>query len=366
LLIWGGKVRIISTHNGEQNPFNELIQEIRAGKRKGSVFHCTFKEAVADGLYKRVCLRLGKQWTQADEDAWVEEVYHFYGDDASEELDVVPKSGTGRYLSRALVEAVTDRDYELLRLSLPEEFAEWPNHLREAEVQDWCVQQLLPRMHLFDELKLSYFGEDFGRSGDTTLIMPAQQQANMDLHVPFALELRNVPFEQQKQVLLYLVSRLPRFQAGALDATGNGAYLAEVAKQQFGGSRISEIKLSTEWYRLHMPRFRTAFEDRSILIPRHADMTSDMLSVTMNKGVAKVADDARYRGTDGKQRHGEAAIALAMLLFAVAEMEPVPMEFESTGVKRQAMGAFAEREGGSRVSDAAFGVVRGGTNLGGF
>ncbi len=35
LLIWGGKVRVISTHNGTDNPFNELIQDIRAGKRKG-------------------------------------------------------------------------------------------------------------------------------------------------------------------------------------------------------------------------------------------------------------------------------------------------------------------------------------------
>ncbi len=29
LLIWGGKVLVISTHNGADNPFNELIEEIR-------------------------------------------------------------------------------------------------------------------------------------------------------------------------------------------------------------------------------------------------------------------------------------------------------------------------------------------------
>ena len=46
LLIWGGCVRVISTHDGEDNPFNELIKEIRAGKRKGYVFRSTFKEAV--------------------------------------------------------------------------------------------------------------------------------------------------------------------------------------------------------------------------------------------------------------------------------------------------------------------------------
>ena len=58
MLIWGGRVRVISTHNGVENPFNELVEDIRAGKRKGTVHRVTFQEAVADGLYRRVCLRL--------------------------------------------------------------------------------------------------------------------------------------------------------------------------------------------------------------------------------------------------------------------------------------------------------------------
>lgn len=41
----------------------------------------TFQEAVADGLYRRVCLRLGKVWTSA-EAAWMADVYAFYGDGA--------------------------------------------------------------------------------------------------------------------------------------------------------------------------------------------------------------------------------------------------------------------------------------------
>lgn len=63
MLIWGGKVRVISTHNGQDNQFNELITDIRAGKRKGTVHRITFKEAVNDGLYRRICLRLGKTWS---------------------------------------------------------------------------------------------------------------------------------------------------------------------------------------------------------------------------------------------------------------------------------------------------------------
>jgi hypothetical protein len=32
MLIWGGSVAIISSHNGEDNAFNELVRDIRAGK----------------------------------------------------------------------------------------------------------------------------------------------------------------------------------------------------------------------------------------------------------------------------------------------------------------------------------------------
>jgi hypothetical protein len=48
---------IISSHNGEDNPFNELCRDIEAGKLPYAIHNTTFREAVADGLYQRVCLR---------------------------------------------------------------------------------------------------------------------------------------------------------------------------------------------------------------------------------------------------------------------------------------------------------------------
>lgn len=46
LLMWGGSVRIISTHNGDDNPFNELIQDIRAGKKAYSLHRTTLDDAL--------------------------------------------------------------------------------------------------------------------------------------------------------------------------------------------------------------------------------------------------------------------------------------------------------------------------------
>lgn len=48
MLIWGGKVRVISTHDGDDNPFNTLIGDIRAG-RQGVAYIAL--------LFRRLCPR---------------------------------------------------------------------------------------------------------------------------------------------------------------------------------------------------------------------------------------------------------------------------------------------------------------------
>lgn len=60
LLIWGGRIRVISTHNGVLNPFNELIREAKAGKVPFSLHFIPFAKSVANGLFRRVCLLRGK------------------------------------------------------------------------------------------------------------------------------------------------------------------------------------------------------------------------------------------------------------------------------------------------------------------
>lgn len=72
------RIHIISTHDGVDNPFNELITDIRAGKKPYSIHRITFDEAVSDGLYRRICLRLGKEWAKEGEEAWCKEIRDFY------------------------------------------------------------------------------------------------------------------------------------------------------------------------------------------------------------------------------------------------------------------------------------------------
>lgn len=345
LLIWGGEVRIISTHDGDINPFNELILDCRAGRKPYSVHRIEFREAVREGLYQRICLSTGQAWSQAAEDAWVAKMYADYGDDAAEELDVIPASGEGSFLSRAIIEACMVDGLPVLHLTMPPEFATQPPHIREDEVREWCERHVSDELWRLNPLFPHYFGSDFARSGDVSVIAPIEETDTLRLEVPFVIEMRNVPFEQQRQVLFYLIDRLPRFRSGAMDARGNGQYLAEVAMQRYGSTRVAQVMLSTEWYREHMPRLKAHFEDRTLEIPKHADLLTDLRLVRKERGVAKVPDDARARGVDGGQRHGDFAIALALGAFAVATMDSGPIEHQSIGPRAGISGVRAFVDG---------------------
>jgi phage FluMu gp28-like protein len=83
LLMWGGQVRVISTHFGDTNEFNSVIQDIRAKKKPYSLHRVDFDDALKDGLYKRICEVLGREWTQEAEAAWAPGDHRFYGEDAT-------------------------------------------------------------------------------------------------------------------------------------------------------------------------------------------------------------------------------------------------------------------------------------------
>ena len=68
--MWGGRVHVISTHNGAENPFNEMVNDIRAGRRPFSLHRVTLDDAIADGLYHRICTKAGRRYSIAGEREW--------------------------------------------------------------------------------------------------------------------------------------------------------------------------------------------------------------------------------------------------------------------------------------------------------
>ncbi len=319
--IWGGQVRIISTHNGDDNAFARLVEDCRAGVLPYSLHKYTFDDALADGLYERICMVRGKQWTAEGETQWMQGILAKYGEHADEELKCIPSKGGGRYLIRSRLEACMKAGIPVVRWEPPEKnFVDWSDEERKRDVDDWLEAHIGPLLAGLPPYR-SAIGQDFARHVDLSVLWTLQTFPGLTVHPPFVLEMRDCPFSQQEQILEYVCRRLPRFTGGALDKGGNGAYLAERARQLFGRDRIVEVSFSESWNLENWPPLKQAFDDQTIWIPRHDDILQDLLQVKKEKGVPKILrDDRRVDRTEGKtssgKRHGDAAVALVLAYFA--------------------------------------------------
>ena len=339
LLMWGGSVLVMSTHNGEDNPFNELIQDIRAGRKKYSLHRTTLDDALADGLYQTICRATGQEWTQEGEEEWRAGLIADYGDGADEELFCIPSKSSGAYLTRPLIESCMVPGIPVIRWEPPaKDFVDWPLEQAEAHTLVWLDDNVGPLLAGLPSDRPHYFGQDFGRSGDLTDIWPATEQADLSLNTPFILELFNCPHRTQEQMLFYVVDRLPRFSGGALDAGGNGSALAEAARQEYGPGLIEEVMITESWYREVMPKVKARFEDRTLTVPKDESVLADLRSLRVVRGVARVPT-ARLIDTNRRRRHGDSAVALGMLVYAVNTLgAEEPWECETVNISGQSGG----------------------------
>lgn len=332
-LIWGGKVRLISTHDGEENAFNQLIEEIRAGKRKGTVHRIAFRDAVADGLYQRICLRLGKVWTQEAEEQFLKDTYDFYGDDADEELDLIPSKGSGVYLSMGLILSRMNKNTPIVRGAWKPEFAYQSEEARWLTVETWCEQNLLPILEKLNPERPHGMGGDYGRLGDLTCYPILEEGRDLIRRVKLWVELSVCPYRQQEQIFNFIAQRLPRFRGAGLDATGIGSTLAEFAKQKYG-SKIEEVKFSESFYLENMPKFKADLEDGTLTdLPKDDQIRDDMGAIKKINGIPKIPrEKSQKKSEDGKrvQRHGDGASALFLANYAMSKA-PHEIEYESFG-----------------------------------
>lgn len=98
LLMWGGKIEIISTHDGVSSYFNQIIKDVRAGALPYSLHTVTLDDALRDGLFRRICYVSGHQWSLEAEAQWRADLIKQYARGADEELHCIPSaSGQGLF-----------------------------------------------------------------------------------------------------------------------------------------------------------------------------------------------------------------------------------------------------------------------------
>lgn len=89
-LIHGGHVYIGSTHCGIDNEFNQLCESVKKGELQYEHHKVTFRDAIKQGLFKRICIKQNKEYSLNAEEEFIDKIYSKYGLRASEELDGEP------------------------------------------------------------------------------------------------------------------------------------------------------------------------------------------------------------------------------------------------------------------------------------
>ncbi|SQI34954.1 Mu-like prophage FluMu protein gp28 [Leminorella richardii] len=313
LTMWGAKIRIISTHNGNENLFNTLIQDIRAGRRKGTVHTITLDDACAEGLYQRICQVTRQAWSPAAEVEWKADLLGGTEteDDALEEYYCVPKHGSGAYIPRVLLDRATSLDCTVVRWKMPKGYMDWTEEERFNTALTFCREKLLPLLDNLEQDTRHAYGQDFARSADLSVIAIGSIEQNTCRRIPVTVELHDVPYNQQREIAFFIIDRLPRLVGVAVDKTGNGGYLGEALLLRYGDQMVDAIHITDLFYREWSPKYKALYEAGYIDIPRDEDIIADQRQIQNIRGIPKI-DKSRRKGGDGKQRHGDSAGAYLM------------------------------------------------------
>lgn len=323
--MWGGRVDVVSTHNSEENEFNQLVKKCRGGQLPGwSLHRNTFDDALAEGFFRRVCLVKGWQYSVEAEVKYRDDTRADYpnAEDAAEELDCVPKRGSGAYFTRAHIEKCWVAGIPHLRYAVEADFFVRQDRL--DIVARWISETLDPVIKGIDKRFRTAAGMDFGRDADLSALWVLQEAQPAQWRTCFVLELRRMPFDCQRMILFYVLYALPLFFQAKLDSRGIGRQISEEAQQEFGLQKVECVPLTAQWYAIWFPRYRTAYEDHSINVPMSEDIVLDHRRVRLTNGQPSM-DAGRDKGSDGQNRHGDTAVA-GVLAWAATEADAQPAE----------------------------------------
>lgn len=321
-LMWGGQVVICSTHNGVDNPFNELVQDVLSGKKPYRHVRIDFDAALSQGLYKRICLVTRKEWSEKAEADWRNEMVAFYGEGADEELFCIPALGSGAWLTGPLIESRMTGDGPILRFQVPPDFLQRTDAEQKAMIAPMleAVDEALAGLNRDQQHSLGF---DFARKVDLSVLPVLAIEQNLARRLALTIEMRRLPYKEQLAIVDRVITKLPRPVGAAFDATGAGEYISEALGRKWGfapkeqgepGGLVAQIKFSQEWYRVNMPPVKSAFEDASIILSKDAEHLGDLRLVKVVRGIPQVP--AERTGAPTAKRHGDFAVGLALAWYA--------------------------------------------------
>ena len=326
LVMWGGRIRVISTHNSEESAFNQLIKKIRSGKEsEWSLHRITFREAMKQGLYKRICLTQGKKWTQEADKEFLDKMYRIYGNNPGEELDVIPNPVGGKYFAHSLLSYCEKSDIPIVRLDVKDDFMYRKDGEKDAKIEKFFKIEIAPILNALENQV--YFGQDFGRSGDLTTYWINEEASQFSLETRLVIEIKNCPFEQQQylnDLITDLLDKKHILGGGALDSRGNGQQIAEHAMLRHPGAVLCVME-NRAWYARYFADLHGLMESMDFTLPDDEVIQGDFGIVSLRNGVPLIPDVRTADRTKGA-RHGDAASAAVLSVCAWREcaLQPAP------------------------------------------
>lgn len=278
-----GKVRLISTHNGDESYFNGLVQEIKKGPegkmKRWSHHKITLEDAIKDGLVDQI---IGHKASKEEIAEFLEDCFSGMTQEAiDEEFNCIPRSSSNSHLL----------PYELI------------NPIERDNILDPLLANITGDL---------YCGVDIGRKKNFTVIWILEKLGEM-LYTRKVIPLQNVQYRDQKQILYDVLSH-PKMRRCCIDSTGIGDNLAEDARIDFGQFKVEQITFTNAVKEDLATNTFINVEGRRVVIPRDKTYREDFYSI---KAVTTSAGNVRYEAETSKDgSHADFFWGFALSLYA--------------------------------------------------
>lgn len=289
-ITWGGSMKIISTHRGSHNFFNQLKREVfEKGNPKGISWHTvTLQNALDEGFLWKLQQNLPSE----DERQAMDEAAYF---DWVKAGCADEESFLQEYMCQPADDDAAFLEYDLIAKS------EYPGDF------DWTAT----------EGGQLFIGVDIGRKHDLTVIWVLEKLGDV-LYTRHVETMKNMTKGDQEKILWPWVARGER---SCFDSTGLGIGWTDDAQKRFGNYKVEGVSFTQKSKEAMAYPVRGAMEDRRLRIPHDPLIRADLRSVTKQ---TTAAGNIRFTAERNASGHADRFWALALAIHAAQGLEGAP------------------------------------------
>lgn len=318
--MWGGRLRVISSHNGEESFFNQLVGQARkhadpeqfgqprSTDVKASLHTTDIFKAVEAGLVKKINAANGTNYTN---DEFIDMLRSKCSSDEvfDEELGCKPSKQSGSYFPFSLTRQCVFDNAAMPTDSLAQ-----------------FLEDIASRASGYDTL---YAGSDVARKNDR-FVITVLGKSGIRRDVIGMLVLHNQKFSVMKAAIDAVMSNRfggKQVRRISIDETGLGMQLAEETCDKLH-SRAEGVTMTLAVKADMFGRLRISCEDRTIGLPDSVEVFSDFAAVRRE---VTAAGNIRYLAPKTGDGHSDRATATALAIVAAESAKSPMRQVKMTG-----------------------------------